>query len=257
MPGPFRSREALLLLVVGAIALGGGVYATGVGGTWTAVAVVVWTLVVFPRLGVRLQDALLERALSRADYDNALRLSVAMRNGAFNPTLRELAAFDVGLVHLARGAPVDAERVFSRIDRRRLKEKTRLLVGTYHALSRVRALEEGEARHQAARDLAGVCAEAIEQIGEDANFLAAGAEARLALGELPAAREQIDRSLALDDDPGDPSPGERHLLLGRIAQAQGDRATALAAWKTAASLGGTSPCVRAAEESLSALEGAA
>lgn len=246
MPGPFRTREALLLLALGALVVAGVLLLLDAGWTWTLAAVFVWAGIIFPRLGNRLQESLFERALSRARYDDALRLAVAMRNGAVNPTLRELAAFDVGLVHLARGAPSDAERVFSRLDRRRLRERTRLVAGTYHALARVRARDEGEAQQQAARELVAVAGEALEKIDEDANVLAARAEGYLALNQLDEAWAALRRSLELEADPRDPSPGERHLLLGRIAAARGDTTTARQAWQVAASLDTPTPFVHQA-----------
>lgn len=243
MPGPFRSREALLLLALGALVIAGALMLLQMGWMWTTIGVVVWAGVVFPRLGNRLQERLFERSLSRARYDDALRLAVAMRDGAINPTLRELAAFDVGLVHLARGAPSDAERVFSRLDRRRLRDRTRLVAGTYHALARVRCRDEGDARDQAARELVAVAGEALEKIGEDANVLAARAEGHLALNELEEAWTVLQRSLELDADPQDPSPGERHVLLGRIAAARGDASAAREAWQVAAALDTSTPFV--------------
>lgn len=246
-----------LILLAGALLTAGVLLALGFGWGGIVLGVLVWAVVVFPRPAMRFQDWLFERALSKAQYDTALRLAIAMREGAYNRYLQALAEFDVGLVQLARGAPVDAERVFARIDRKRLRGRTRLLVGTYHALARLRAADEGERKEDAARDLIGVCTEAAEQLGEDANFLAARAESCLALNDLVAARTLIEESLALDPDPSDPSPGERHLLLGRIARAQNDVEGAIAAWRVAASLGFTAPCVAAAARHLAEVQGVA
>lgn len=239
-----------VLLLAGALLTAGGLVALGFGGSGIAIGVLVWAVVVFPRPAMRLQDWLFERALSKAEYETALRLARAMRDGAYNRYLQALAEFDVGLVLLAKGAVVDAERTFARIDRKRLRGRTRLLVGTYHALARLRAADEGERKEEAARDLIGVCTEAAEQLGEDANFLAARAESCLALNHLNIARSLIEESLQLDADPMDPSPGERHLLLGRIASAQNDVDGAVAAWNVAASLASTAPCVVAASRLL-------
>lgn len=240
----------LLILLAGAVLTAGVLFALDFGGVGIALGVVVWAIVVFPRPATRLQDWLFERALSKARYDTALRLAIAMREGAYNRYLQALAEFDVGLVQLAKGAPVDAERVFARIDRKRVKGRTRLLVGTYHALARLRATEDEARKVDAARDLVGVCTEAADQLGDNANFLAARAEGCLAMNHLAVARALIEESLERDPDPSDPSPGERHLLLGRIASAQEDMEAAAAAWRVAASLPFAAPCVIAAAEHL-------
>lgn len=257
MPGPFRSREMWLILLVGALLTAGALFALGFRSGGIAIGVLVWAVVIFPRPAMRLQDWLFERALSKARYDTALRLAEAMRDGAYNRYLQALAEFDVGLVLLAKGAAVDAERTFARIDRKRLRGRIRLVVGTYHALARLRAAEEGERRREAARDLMGVCTEAAEQLGDDANLLAARAESCWALNHLSIARSLIEESLQRQSDPMDPSPGERHLLLGKIASAQDDVDAAVAAWSVAASLAVKGPCVVESARLLAETRGAA
>lgn len=92
---------------------------------------------------------------------------------------------------------------------------------------------------------------AESELGEDPHLLAAEAEARLALGEVEAARKLLTRSLNLDPDPRDPSPGERYVLFARAAIACGADETARRALDVAARLKANGPFTREARELLS------
>jgi tetratricopeptide (TPR) repeat protein len=249
--GRFRTRETLLLLALttGAIAAGGAL--THLAWGWTLGLIVSFLLFAYIPLAVRLQDVLLEQYLARGWYSAALRIAGAVRDSARSGVNRDLAEFEVGLVHLARGANDDAVRSFRRVERHRLKPKTRLVVTTYAALAELRACV-GDNSPQATSVIKAV-AEALASSPDDPYLLSAKGEALLALGDSDAAFEALKQSLAIDDDPSDPSPGERHTLLARSARALGRMDAAREAYQTAAALRKNAPFVAAARRELEAL----
>lgn len=248
----FTTLEAVLLLVAGLALFGAGSWAAGLGPGWTSALLAAWVLVAYGPLLVRLQDRLLEFYLGSGRFQRALVLAGAIRDSATKARGRDLAEFDVGLVHLARGAPADAARSFGRIEKHLLQERTRLLVAMYQALALLRSAAETDrqARAPAAGDAARA---ALAAFGEDAQLLAVEAEALLAAGAPEAAFASLERSLALDPDPRDPSPGERHLLFARAALATGRPEAARRALSIAAGLRGETLLLRAARAELAQL----
>ncbi len=248
----YLTPEALLLLVLGLGLLGGGALALHLG-PWVAGGLALaYLLFAFETLVARLQDRLLERDLATGHFAHGLKLAGAIRDSAHRPVKRDLAEFDVGLVHLARGAPADAVRSFGRIQKHRLQEPMRHLVALYQAIALLRAYGEAE-RAEAATAALAAAREALQLLGEDAPLLACEAEALQALGESGRAFDLLERSLQLDPDPRDPSPGERHLLFARAALASGHPDAALKALRIAAGLAGEPPFVRAARAELEKL----
>jgi len=245
----FTTREALLLFALGALVVGGGLRLAGLAPGWVAAGFVAWLVLGYEPLLHRLHDRALEFYLATGRFDRALALAAKLRDAAFKPRTRDLAEFDVGLVHLARGAPADAARSFGRIERHRHKEHTRRLVALYQAVATMRATP-GADRTEAARNALRAAREAVELFGEDAPLCALEGEALLSLGESEAGYVRLRRSVELDGDPVDPSPGERHCLLGRAALATGRTGEAREAFAIAARQVDGAPFVQAAKEEL-------
>lgn len=282
----FLTLESLLLLIFAlSLIVGCGLW-LGLGWPWLLGLSLSFGLFAWFPLAARLQDFMIEQYLARGRYPRALKLASAIREGAHNQISRSLADFDLGLVHLARGAPADALRCFRRVSKHRLQERSRSLVELYEALAQLRlfdaqsALETGETRQQdsagntletssnasahqkypSERDAlaqkvlkASTAASAI--LGENPNLLAAEAEARLAMGEPEAASSILARSLDIDPNPRDPSPGERYVLSARAAQMLGMDEEARRHLRTAASQKAPGPFVREAKALLGEMEG--
>lgn len=249
----FRTAETLLLLVLGLGLVVGACRLSGFGPGWTLAFALAFTLVAFPPLAMRLQDHLLELYVATGRFGRALAVARAIRNSALHPVARALAEFDLALVHLARGAPADAKRTLGRIERHRLKPRTRLLVELHDALATVRSAGP-EARAEAGR-LAIVSADAaLTEFQDDAHVLAMKGEALLAAGDSEAARALLRHSLEIDGDPSDPSPGERLVLFARAAEASGAVNEAVQALRAAAKLRARGPFVEAARTELARLE---
>lgn len=256
MPAFLRVPETLLLLLGGIVLFALLGFTTTIGPAWAWGLGIIWAIVVFPKLARILLDSLLERSLAQARFDRALRIACATRDGALTPYAKEVAEFDVGLVHLARGAPADAVRSLSRIPVHRLRVRTRGFISIYLGLARLRSAEE-ERRNELATQLLATLDAATELDAEEPNLLAARAEALLACDRTTEARDALVRSLALDADPADPSPGERYVLLGRAQLALGARDEARASFERAATLSLDAPFVRAAREELDRMSHAA
>lgn len=244
----FRTPETLALFALLAALSVGVPWALGAGTTWIAISGVATMGLLFLPLAVKLQEWLLEKSLSQGDFARALRIATAVRDGASAPVSRALAEFDVGLVHLARGAAVDARLAFARIEKHRLKGPTRVLVQLYEALARLRA--EGPAHAPA---LVALADEALASFGDDPLALAAKAEALLAAGDPAGARALLTQSIDLNPDPCDPSPGERYVLFARAALATGTPDEARKALQIVTKLTADGPFVRDARAELDRL----
>jgi tetratricopeptide (TPR) repeat protein len=247
----FRTLESLLLLVAGLALTAAACRLAGLGAGWTAAFCATFALFGFPMLAIRVQDRLLELYVSTGRFRRALTLASAIRGSAMHPVARALAEFDLALIHLARGAPADARRTLGRIERHRLQPRTRLLVELHDALAALRtAAPEGAAG--TAQALETAADSALQSFPDDPHLLAMKGEARLALGDGAGARLLLRRSLELDGDPGDPSPGERHLLFARAAAAAGALDEARRGLQVAAALR-SGPFVEAARAELARL----
>lgn len=237
-----------------AVLFGGG-FALRLGTALTTVLAASFLLFAYVPLAARLQDRLLEFYLSSGRFRRALAIAAAVRDSARTPLGRALAEFDLGLVHLARGAPADAVRCFSRLERHRLKDRTRLLADLHLALAKLRSLPsdaEAAERTQAGTALATLADAVAAELGQEALPLALAGEGRLAAGEGEAAFDLLERSLQRDGDPCDPSPGERHLVYARAALATGRREAAEKALRIAAGLP-RGPFAKTAREELKRL----
>jgi tetratricopeptide (TPR) repeat protein len=246
----FRTVETLALLVVSlAIIIGVGLKVRlGVG--WIGALAVSFLLFAYIPLAVRLQDALLQSYLARGRFGSAMRIAAAVRDGARSGVPRSYAEFDVGLIHLARGANADAARSFRRVEGHRMQPRMRTIVAAYTALAELRA--SGDAT--LAKVALHLADEALAASNDDPYLLAAKGEALLAMGDAVQAHALISRSLELNGDPRDPSPGERHLLLGRTASRTGHRDVARHSFRIAAQLRVDGPFVRAARAELTELD---
>ncbi len=249
----FRTWETLLLLVVAVGVIAAGGVAVHLRLRWTAVLAVSFLVLAYAPLAARLQDRLIELYLSRGRFKDALRVAATIRDGARDPTSRALAAFDVGLVHLARGANDDAVRCFRLLEGHRLKERTRMLINIYTSLAVLRAAD-AEHREEAARALGAAADQASASFADDPYLMAAKGEASLALGQADEASRLLRRSLDMVPDPRDPSPGERHVLYARAALLNGERSSAASSLRIAADLHVDAPFVRAARAELAHLE---
>jgi tetratricopeptide (TPR) repeat protein len=251
--GRFRTPETLALLAVTTSLIVAGGVKTHLAWGWTVALLSSFLLFAYIPVAVRLQDWLLERYLARGWFKSALRIASAVRDSARSGVNTDIAEFEVGLVHLARGANADAVRSLRRVDRRRLKPKTRLVVAAYVALAELRVSTEEERAERGAA-LLGVVDEALAEAPEDPYLIAARGEAQLAQGDASQAVESLQQSLEIDDDPSDPSPGERHVLHARAALAAGQREVARQSYRVAARLRANTPFVLAARKELAALE---
>lgn len=249
MIGRFLTRETLVLLAAGEAVVAGLGYVLGFGVILTLCLGVAFALFGFMPIAARMQDWLLERALAAGRYEQALRLAAVIRDSAKAGVSRDLAEFDVGLVHLARGAPADATRSFQRIEAHRLKGHTKVLVALYRELAKLRA----EPAREPADRLVEAAEAALVEFKDDPTLLAAKAEAHLARDEFDEARQLLTRSLDLNPDALDPSPGERYVLFARAALGTGGRDLAVKSLRVAAALRADGPFVRAARAELAQL----
>lgn len=248
----FATLEALILLVAGLLAVFGGLRIAGVARAWAVGGAVGWFVLGYSPMLIRLQDRLLEYYIATGRFPRALALAAVIRDSAPKRKLRDLGDFDLGLVHLARGAPADAIRTFGRIEKHLHKEPIRQLVVVYEGLSRMRSNPAAE-REEPARETLRAVKEATTTFGEDATLLGIEGEALLTLGDGEAAYARLRRSIELDGDPRDPSPGERHLHLGRAAAATGRTKEARLALEIAITQAVDTPFVNAAREELARL----
>ncbi len=250
----YWTAEAFLLFAAVLVVLAGVPLALRLSPWWALGLSLGFVLFGFDPLLARAQDRALEWHLAAGRFTQALKLAAAIRNSAHKPRARDLAEFDVGLVHLARGAPADAARSFASIQVHRLTEPMRLLVKLYHAIAVLRARASDDDLSEFATAALAKAREAEGALGEDAQLLACEGEALLALGESASAFDRLARSLEMDPNPRDPTPGERHLSFARAALATGQRETAVKALRVASKLSGEPPFVRAARAELDRLE---
>ena len=248
----FRTWETLLLLVTALSVIIGVALRIHLGALLTGALAVSFLLFAYIPLAARLQDRLIEGSLARGRFANALRIASAIRDGARGPSAKGMADFDIGLIHLSRGSNSDAIRTFRRIDGSKLQPRMRLLIATYSALAALRSSDD-ESRKAAAESLMAAVDAARPTLGESPYLLAAQGEGLLALARAEEAATILKRSIELDPDPSDPSPGERHVLLARAELLVGAPTHAAEAFRVAAGLAVDGPFVRAARAELARL----
>jgi tetratricopeptide (TPR) repeat protein len=179
----------------------------GDGRAWAGwVAVGIWMVIGLLPMSLWVQDKLIELYADMGWHARALKLAQAARDGAPTRRLRDLAEFDVALIHLSKGDIAKSRDALRRITRGTLKPGTRALADAYLAYALALL---GESLEEAAE----LSETALRAHADDAFVRYVRGRVRLARGDRAGAREDIEASLKIDPDPDLPAPGERQKAL--------------------------------------------